>query len=127
MRAPTHSPEAARAFMGFGMFIRNTSRLNGRLRELAILQVGCLARTDYEWTHHLRIGRRSLGYRAHCRGIQLRHGRRQDPVKRAQFRSGGSRPLERPRCSPDVPKPSVLARYLRQHPTGLRPPRLSLP
>lgn len=58
MRALAHSPEGARAFMGLGMFIRNTSRLDGRLRELAILQVGYLARADYEWTHHLRIGRR---------------------------------------------------------------------
>ncbi|MDP6951386.1 MAG: carboxymuconolactone decarboxylase family protein [Alphaproteobacteria bacterium] len=58
MRALAHSPEAARAFMGLGMFIRNTSQLDGRLRELAILQVGYLARAAYEWTHHLRIGRR---------------------------------------------------------------------
>jgi alkylhydroperoxidase family enzyme len=58
MRALAHSPDGARAFMGLGMFIRNTSRLDGRLRELAILQVGYLARADYEWTHHLRIGRR---------------------------------------------------------------------
>jgi alkylhydroperoxidase family enzyme len=56
-RALVHSPNAARAFGGLGQFIRHKSRLDPRLRELAILQVGWLARAPYEWSHHVKIGR----------------------------------------------------------------------
>jgi alkylhydroperoxidase family enzyme len=55
MRALTHSPNAARAFHGVGNFIRHRSRLDPRLRELAILQVGWLTRAPYEWSHHVKI------------------------------------------------------------------------
>jgi alkylhydroperoxidase family enzyme len=55
MRALTHSPNAARAFHGVGHFIRHVSRFDPRLRELAILQVGWLARSPYEWSHHVKI------------------------------------------------------------------------
>jgi hypothetical protein len=41
-RALVHSPDAARAFGGLAHFIRHGSRLDARLRELAILQVGYL-------------------------------------------------------------------------------------
>jgi len=57
MRALVHSPNATRAFSGLGQFIRRTSRLDPRLRELAILQVGYLARSPYEYSHHIKIGR----------------------------------------------------------------------
>ncbi len=52
-----HSPNAARAFQGLGRFIRWESTLDGRLRELAILTVGYLARSPYEYSHHIKIGR----------------------------------------------------------------------
>jgi alkylhydroperoxidase family enzyme len=50
-----HSPGALRAFQGLGSYIRFGSSLDGRLRELAILQVGYLARSPYEWSHHIKI------------------------------------------------------------------------
>lgn len=56
-RALVHSPNAARAFGRLGGFIRNQSRLDPRLREMAILQVGYLARSKYEYSHHIKIGR----------------------------------------------------------------------
>jgi alkylhydroperoxidase family enzyme len=56
-RALAHSPKGARAFLGLGRFIRHESRLDPRLRELAILQVGYLARSPYEYSHHIKIGR----------------------------------------------------------------------
>jgi len=56
-RALVHSPNAARAFQGLGLFIRHNSRLDPRLRELAILQVGYVTRSPYEWSHHIAIGR----------------------------------------------------------------------
>ena len=55
-RALTNSPNGARAFGGLGQFIRYGSVLDARLRELAILQVGWLARSPYEWSHHVKIG-----------------------------------------------------------------------
>jgi len=51
-----HSPGMARAFTGMGQYIRHGSPLDPRLRELAILQVGWLARAPYEWSHHVKIG-----------------------------------------------------------------------
>jgi alkylhydroperoxidase family enzyme len=55
-KALVNSPKAARAFSGVGGFIRYGSNLDARLRELAILQVGWLARSPYEWSHHVKIG-----------------------------------------------------------------------
>lgn len=55
-RALANSPKGARAFSGLGQFIRHGSLLDPRLRELAILQVGWLARSAYEWSHHVKIG-----------------------------------------------------------------------
>ncbi|MFN3745157.1 MAG: carboxymuconolactone decarboxylase family protein [Hyphomicrobiaceae bacterium] len=51
-----NSPNALRAFQGLGQFIRYKSTLDTRLRELAILQVGWLARSPYEWSHHIKLG-----------------------------------------------------------------------
>jgi alkylhydroperoxidase family enzyme len=52
-----NSPDMARAFNGVGNHIRFKSSLDPRLRELAILQVGWLAKSEYEFTHHVRIGK----------------------------------------------------------------------
>jgi alkylhydroperoxidase family enzyme len=56
-RALVHSPDGLRSFSALGHFIRHTSRLDPRLRELAILQVGYLTRSPYEYSHHVEIGR----------------------------------------------------------------------
>ena len=56
-RALAHSPEALRNFLRLGGYIRTGSTLDGRLRELAILQVGYLTRSEYEYAHHIEIGR----------------------------------------------------------------------
>lgn len=55
-RALVNSPGAARAFSRLGGYIRNQSTLDGRLRELAILQVGYVSRSGYEYSHHIHIG-----------------------------------------------------------------------
>lgn len=52
-----NSPDMARTFNGVGNYIRFKSSLDPRLRELAILQVGWLAKSEYEFTHHVRIGK----------------------------------------------------------------------
>jgi alkylhydroperoxidase family enzyme len=56
MRALAHNPGAARAMNGIGRYIRFDSKLDPRLRELAILQVGYLTRSEYEYSHHVKIG-----------------------------------------------------------------------
>jgi alkylhydroperoxidase family enzyme len=56
-RALVHSPDALRSFSALGQYIRYHSRLDPRLREMAILQVGYLARSPYEYSHHIKIGR----------------------------------------------------------------------
>ncbi|WP_424813496.1 carboxymuconolactone decarboxylase family protein [Roseococcus sp. YIM B11640] len=55
-RCLVHSPGAARAFGTLGQYIRFGAKIDPRLRELAILQVGWLARSAYEWSHHIKIG-----------------------------------------------------------------------
>lgn len=54
-RAMVHSPGARRVLNGVTRFIRHGSRLDSRLREMAILQVGWLVRARYEWSHHVRL------------------------------------------------------------------------
>ncbi len=52
-----NSPDMARAFNGVGSYIRFKSKLDPRLRELAILQVGWMEKSEYEFTHHVKIGK----------------------------------------------------------------------
>ena len=52
-----NSPDMAKSFNGVGNFIRFKSKLDPRLRELAILQVGWLEKSEYEFTHHVKIGK----------------------------------------------------------------------
>jgi len=52
-----NSPDMARAFSGLGGYIRFKSKLDTRLRELAILQVGWMEKSEYEFTHHVKIGK----------------------------------------------------------------------
>lgn len=56
-RAMANNPNASRAMSTLAMYIRNGSKLDPRLRELAILQVGYLTRQPYEWSHHVKLGR----------------------------------------------------------------------
>ncbi len=56
-RAIANSPNPAKAMTGLAMYIRHHSKLDARLRELAILQVGYLARSPYEYSHHVKLGR----------------------------------------------------------------------
>ena len=54
-----NSPEVGRAFLRLGNRILLKSRLNPRLRELAILRVGDLAKASYEFAQHVPIARRA--------------------------------------------------------------------
>ena len=56
-RVLAHSPRAARSLNTLARFIRDGSRLDPRLRELAILQIGYITRSAWEFSHHVGIGR----------------------------------------------------------------------
>jgi alkylhydroperoxidase family enzyme len=56
-RALVNSPNCARAQRQMMEFIRFKSRLDPRLREMAILQIGYLARSRYEYAHHIELAR----------------------------------------------------------------------
>jgi AhpD family alkylhydroperoxidase len=56
-RVLAHSPRAARSLNTLARFVRDGSRLDPRLRELAILQVSFLTGSAWGFSHHVRIGR----------------------------------------------------------------------
>jgi alkylhydroperoxidase family enzyme len=58
VRALANSPNGLREFNALSTFIRFRSRLDPRLRELAILMVGYVTRSPYEWSHHVEIGKK---------------------------------------------------------------------
>lgn len=51
------SPDGLARCHAVGDWIRHQSGVDPRLRELAILRVGYLTRSHYEYAHHIRIGR----------------------------------------------------------------------
>jgi alkylhydroperoxidase family enzyme len=56
-RVLAHSPRAARSLNTLARYVRDGSRLDPRLRELAILQVSYLTGSAWGFSHHVRIGR----------------------------------------------------------------------
>src|SRR5262245_28286989 len=56
-RAMVNSPGGFRAFMGLADFTRYQGKLDPRLRELAILQVGYTTSAPYEFSHHVPFAR----------------------------------------------------------------------
>lgn len=50
-------PKLTRAFLRFNNHLLFSSTLPPRLRELAVLRVAHLHRCEYEWRHHVRMGR----------------------------------------------------------------------
>jgi alkylhydroperoxidase family enzyme len=55
-RALANSPGASKHSNAMAMYIRHHSKLDPRLREMAIIQVGYLANSPYEYSHHCEIG-----------------------------------------------------------------------
>jgi alkylhydroperoxidase family enzyme len=54
-RVLANLPEVLRSVAGAGDWIRWHSTMDPRLRELAIVQVGLLSRSVYEYAHHVKI------------------------------------------------------------------------
>ena len=57
-RVVAHSPLLLRRMLYFSDGLRNRTRLDPRLRELAILTVGRLTECDYEYIHHQALAKR---------------------------------------------------------------------
>ncbi len=57
-RVMAHSPRLLHQFMRLGSDLRSRTRIDPRLRELAILTVGRLTNAPYEYVHHVAIARR---------------------------------------------------------------------
>jgi alkylhydroperoxidase family enzyme len=53
LKALAHSPKIFRDWQRLGITLLLKGELNPRLRELAILRIGDLARANYEWTKHV--------------------------------------------------------------------------
>lgn len=58
-RTLVRSPDAFRAFSWWGGYVLGRNSLSPRDREIAILRVGWLCKSGYEWTQHHRIGLQS--------------------------------------------------------------------
>jgi alkylhydroperoxidase family enzyme len=58
-RALSNNPAAARAMGVQAMYLRHHSKLDPRLRELAILVVAAVGQNPYEWVHHVDHGRKA--------------------------------------------------------------------
>jgi alkylhydroperoxidase family enzyme len=54
-RVLAHGPAVMRKQNALAMHIRHDSRLDPRLRELAILQVGYMTKQPYEYSHHVKL------------------------------------------------------------------------
>ncbi|HXG18773.1 MAG TPA: carboxymuconolactone decarboxylase family protein [Methylomirabilota bacterium] len=57
-RMAAHSPLLLRRMLYFSDGLRNRTRLDPRLRELAIMTVGRLTECDYEYVHHQALAKR---------------------------------------------------------------------
>ncbi|MGA8547351.1 MAG: carboxymuconolactone decarboxylase family protein [Mycobacterium sp.] len=53
-----HHPKLTRAFLRFSVYLLSDSTLPPRIRELVILRVAHRRSCDYEWTHHVTLGKR---------------------------------------------------------------------
>ena len=60
-RLLAYSPAGTRAFSHLGGYIRSKSTLDPRLREMAILQVGYSTGSEYEYSHHIKLGIEQFG------------------------------------------------------------------
>jgi alkylhydroperoxidase family enzyme len=56
-RVLVNSPNCRRAGLKMAHFIRYESRLDARLKELAIMAIGYITRAPYEWSHHVILGK----------------------------------------------------------------------
>jgi 4-carboxymuconolactone decarboxylase len=66
-----HHPALAKAFLTFNNHVAMAATLSKRIRELLILRIGWLRRSEYEFVQHLTLGRRAGLTDAELERIQL--------------------------------------------------------
>jgi 4-carboxymuconolactone decarboxylase len=69
--AMLHHPALAKAFLTFNNHIATASTVSKRIRELLILRIGWLRRSEYEFVQHLILGRRAGLSEVELERIQL--------------------------------------------------------
>jgi alkylhydroperoxidase family enzyme len=115
-----NSPDMARAFNGISSYIRHKSRLDPRLRELAILQVGWLEQSEYEFTHHVKIGKEFGVTDEDIRGLLAEtEGKpsKLEPLARAILR--GAREMARDLAMSDATFAEIKQELSNEHMTDL--------
>lgn len=103
-RQTLHSPKVARLSRDLGLYFRNQSRLDLRLRELAILQVAYCARSPYEYSHHIKIALEAGVAPADILALAqetLGHASHLDPMTRAAL-AAARQMAEGSAVSPDI-------------------------
>jgi len=119
-RLLVNSPGMAKAFHGIGGYIRNKSTLDSRLRELAILQVGWMEKSEYEFTHHVKIGKEFGVTDEDIQGLFLEtEGKpsRLEPLARAILR--GAREMVRDLGMSDATFAEIKQHLSNEHMTDL--------
>jgi alkylhydroperoxidase family enzyme len=89
-RALSNSPSVAVHSGAIARYIREGSRLDPRLRELAIIQVGYAARSAYEYAHHIEIGLRYGVTESDIRALALEsrgHSTQLEPLTKSVLRA----------------------------------------
>ncbi len=89
-RALANAPELAPFFGKLVMHLRHDTKIDPRLRELAILQVGYVTKTEYEWVHHVEEARKVGVSDAEIRAIADETAGRDggfDPLARAVLKA----------------------------------------
>jgi len=118
-RLLVNSPGMARAFHGIGGYIRNKSALDSRLRELAILQVGWMEKSEYEFTHHVKIGKEFGVTDEDIQNLFLEKGKpsKLEPLAKAVLR--GAREMVRELAMSDATFAEIKKELSNEHMTDL--------
>ncbi len=105
-----HHPKLARVFLKFNVELLYRSSLPGQLRELAILRTAHRRGCEYEWAHHITIGKEA--------GLtdddieDLQHGAARDELYQAVLNAADELD-EDSRLSPATE--AVLVKHLDEH------------
>jgi alkylhydroperoxidase family enzyme len=96
-RALANSPKLGGLARGLANYFQEDSRLDPRLRELAIIQVGYSTRSRYEYAHHVAIGLKVGVSEDDIRGVAEESAGRPtalDPVAKAVLRAAREMTLD---------------------------------
>lgn len=105
-----HHPKLARAFLKFNVELLYRSSLPGQLRELAILRTAHRRGCEYEWVHHITIGKEAGLTDSDIEDLQ--HGAGRDELHQAVLNAADELD-EASRLSPATE--AVLSQHLNEH------------